>query len=66
MEHVRYGIMPRRGWKGVNIPEGLYDEIKNLIERNPGLGYNSVSAFVADAVRSLLREVRKYELLKRT
>jgi len=38
----------------------MYDEVKRLIEEHPELGYRSVSAFVAHAVRELIKEEMKY------
>ena len=52
--------MGRKDWKQVSIPREMYDEVKRLIEEHPELGYRSVSAFVAHAVRELIKEEMKY------
>jgi hypothetical protein len=49
--------MPAKGYCSVNVPSGLYEKIKALIERRRDLGYRSVTEFVAEAVRAKLTEM---------
>lgn len=49
--------MPKKGYKSVTIPEDLYDMIKKIIQERRELGYNNVSEFVRDAIRSKLKEL---------
>jgi len=49
--------VPVRGYDSVNVPSGLYDKVKALIERRGDLGYRSVTEFVAEAVRTKLIEI---------
>jgi hypothetical protein len=48
-----------RNWGKVNIPEGIHETIKTLIETYPELGYHSVSAFVTDAVRRRIEAIQQ-------
>ncbi|MEA2055146.1 MAG: ribbon-helix-helix domain-containing protein [Candidatus Thermoplasmatota archaeon] len=43
----------------VSLPKGLHDAIKEIIERNPRLGYTSIAEFCKDAIRSKIAEMEK-------
>jgi hypothetical protein len=49
--------MPVKGYDSVNVPSGLYEKIKALVNRRGDLGYRSVTEFVAEAVRARLVEI---------
>jgi len=49
--------MPVKGYDSVNLPSGLYDKVKALVNRRTDLGYRSITEFVAEAVRSRLVEM---------
>ena len=51
--------MPAKGYDSVNLPSGLYNKVKTLIERRKDLGYRSITEFVAEAVRKRVEEVEK-------
>ncbi|MCD6509315.1 MAG: hypothetical protein J7L11_02860 [Thermoprotei archaeon] len=46
-------------YKAVQIPEEMFEKIKELIEGNPGLGYPSVRSFIEDAVYRHVRQLNK-------
>ncbi|MFZ7138354.1 MAG: hypothetical protein ACOWW1_08045 [archaeon] len=43
--------MPVKGYCSVNVPVGLYDQVKGLVKGRSDLGYRSVTEFVLEAVR---------------
>jgi metal-responsive CopG/Arc/MetJ family transcriptional regulator len=43
------------GYKSVNVPKDMYDEISKIVKQNPS-HYSSISEFVKDALRTLMRE----------
>lgn len=47
--------MPRHGYRGLSIPEGLYREIEEYVEQSNGR-YVSVSEVVREALREYLRK----------
>ncbi len=46
--------MPRRGYKSLTIPEGLYKELEKYIEKSNG-SYVSISEVVREALREYLK-----------
>lgn len=50
--------MPSSGYKSVNIPEAMYEEIRQIVKENPS-HYSSISEFVKSALRV---EMRQYEV----
>jgi Arc/MetJ-type ribon-helix-helix transcriptional regulator len=57
--------MPVKGYDSVNLPSALYDKVKRLVKKQEGLGYRSVTEFVADSVRRRTEEIEKRELCKK-
>jgi len=51
--------MPRKGYKGIAIPEELVEYIDEVIKSGK-FGYRSRSEFVIDAVRRRLEELGFY------
>ena len=51
-------------YTNIALPEELVEEIKKAIE-DSNLGYKSKSEFVKEAVRNSLKELAKYENLKK-
>ena len=51
--------MPVKGYDSVNLPSGLYNKVKALIERREDLGYRSITEFVAEAVRKRVEEIER-------
>jgi len=51
--------MPVKGYDSVNLPSGLYDKVKALIELRNDLGYRSITEFVAEAVRTRIMELNE-------
>lgn len=49
--------MPVKGYCSVNVPSGLYDKVRVLVKGRGDLGYQSVTEFVAEAVRARLLEI---------
>ena len=50
-------LMPReKPWKQINIRTNVYNFIKELITKYPGLGYGTINEFARDAVRKLLKK----------
>jgi Arc/MetJ-type ribon-helix-helix transcriptional regulator len=43
------------GYKSVNVPEDMYVEISEIVRQNR-IHYSSISEFVKDALRTLMRE----------
>ena len=54
--------MPAKGYDSVNLPSGLYNKVKTLIERRKDLGYRSITEFVAEAVRKRMEEINNLEV----
>lgn len=52
------GGLPSSGYKSVNIPEAMYEEIRQIVKENPS-HYSSISEFVKSALRV---EMRQYEV----
>ncbi|MCS7119554.1 MAG: ribbon-helix-helix domain-containing protein [Archaeoglobaceae archaeon] len=50
--------MPPKGYRGITLPMELIEEIENLIEKHPELGYTSLAEFVKDAIRSKLFDLK--------
>jgi len=46
--------MPRRGYRSLAIPEGLYKELEKYIEQSNG-SYVSISEVVREALREYLK-----------
>jgi hypothetical protein len=44
---------------GPSVPPGLIDQIEELLEERPELGYIDVDEFVRDAVRRLMKQFGK-------
>jgi len=53
-----------KGYRGVNLPEEMVEEIERLIKRRKDLGYQSIAEFVKEAVRKRLEEIKKSELIQ--
>lgn len=53
------GILPVKGYDSVNLPSGLYINVKKLVKTKTDLGYRSVTEFVAEAVRRRIEEIEK-------
>ncbi|GEM_PF-2433668 len=49
-------------WTAVRLPRELKEEIDNLIETHPRLGYSGPSDFVRDAVRRRLEELKERDM----
>ena len=58
------GILPVKGYDSVNLPSGLYETVKNVIQTRTDLGYRSVTEFVAEAVRQRTEEIEKLAKLQ--
>jgi Arc/MetJ-type ribon-helix-helix transcriptional regulator len=50
-----YVAMPRRGYRSLTIPEGLYQELEKFVELSNG-SYVSISEVVREAIRGYLRK----------
>lgn len=50
--------MTRKSYVGISIPKPLVDEIDPLVN-NKIKGYTSRAEFVKEAIRKLLREIKK-------
>lgn len=53
--------MPVKGYDSVNLPSGLYDKVKALVERRVDLGYRSITEFVAESVRKRTEEIERLQ-----
>ena len=53
--------MPVKNYDSVNLPSGLYNKVKALVQRRTDLGYRSITEFVAEAVRKRTEEIEKRE-----
>jgi len=51
--------MPVKGYNSVDLPSGLYTNVKNLIKTRNDLGYRSVTEFVAESVRKRVEEIER-------
>ena len=47
--------MPRRGYRSLTIPEGLYKKIEKYIDKSNG-SYVSISEVVREALREYLKK----------
>jgi Arc/MetJ-type ribon-helix-helix transcriptional regulator len=50
-----------KNYKSVNVPKAMYSEVCEIVRENPS-HYSSISEFVKDALRSLMR---KYPIKKK-
>ncbi|MFO7967036.1 MAG: hypothetical protein R6U44_05505 [Archaeoglobaceae archaeon] len=48
----------------INLPKKTVDQIKEIIEKHPELGYSSVDEFVNGSIRDVVQEIHRFE--KRT
>lgn len=48
----------------INLPKKTVDEIKEIIEGHPELGYSSVDEFVNGSIKDVIKDIRRFE--KRT
>ncbi len=48
----------------VRLPKKTVDQIKEIIEKHPELGYNTVDEFVNGSIRNTIHEIHRFE--KRT
>ena len=51
--------MPRKGYRGISLPETMIEEIEKLLKQRPDLGYQSVAEFIKDAIRRRIEELKK-------
>lgn len=49
--------MPRRGYRSLTIPEGLYKQLEKYVESHSG--YVSISEVVREALREFLKKNRE-------
>jgi hypothetical protein len=56
--------LPVKGYDSVNLPSGLYANVKALVKTRTDLGYRSVTEFVAEAVRKRTEEIERINSLK--
>ena len=54
--------MPVKGYDSVNLPSGLYNKAKALIDKRKDLGYRSITEFVAEAVRKRVEEIERISM----
>ena len=47
-------VMPRRGYRSLTIPEGLYNELEKYFDKSNGI-YVTMSEIVREALREYLK-----------
>ena len=51
--------LPVKGYDSVNLPHGIYQKVKSLVDSRTDFGYRSITEFVAEAVRQQTEELTK-------
>ena len=49
--------MPKGKYKGISLPKEVLEQIREVIEKYPHLGYKSLADFIVDAIRKRLEEL---------